>query len=303
MEYIIALLTASLAFTIAYTLIYRQRLTSSRASKQLHDTVKLYDGADKADPASAEYKLAQAGIRAANPPLTLTLLYWGPALAIVIVALGIGIPFAIAAAGSLIGLIAPRRWLGGRVTDRGRRIDEEIPKAYVRLLSVLRASPDTASALNEVADTLELEKSGPTMLSVEFRVTAAEMVNPDIGREEGLRRMQKRAATTSLANLGMLLERFAQTGGDRFYASFETASQNVQGILDARQKARAKAAEQIQSARIIPGLLAVTLLFFMNDPGFRTSFQILIVQIAMAGAVLIMFVGYSVMSDIAKEAV
>jgi hypothetical protein len=106
------------------------------------------------------------------------------------------------------------------------------------------------------------------------------MVNPDIGRDEGLRRMQKRAATTSLANLGMLLERFAQTGGDRFYGVFETAAQNVQGILDARQKARAKAAEQIQSARIIPVLLAVTLVFFMNDPGFRTSFGLPLVQIA-----------------------
>ncbi len=303
MEYIIALPIASLAFTVAYNLLYRQRLTSSRASKQLHDTVKLDDSPDTVDPASAEYKLAQAGIRAANPGVTMTLLFWGPALAIFLVAVGAGFPLAIAVAGSFIGLLAPRRWLEGRIKDRGRRIDEEIPKAYVRLLSVLRASPDTASALNEVADTLELEKGSPTPLSIEFRVTAAEMVNPDIGREEGLRRMQKRAATTSLANLGMLLERFAQTGGDRFYASFETASQNVQGILDARQKARAKAAEQIQSARIIPGLLAVTLLFFMNDPGFRTSFQMPLVQIALAGAVLVMFAGYSIMTDIAKEAV
>lgn len=303
MEYIIALLIASLAFTLAYNLLYRQRLTASRASKQLHDTMKLEDASDQLNPASAEYRLAQAGIRATNPGVTLALLYWGPALAIFLVAIGVGFPFAIAIAGSIIGLLAPRRWLEGRIKDRGRRIDEEIPKAYVRLLSVLRASPDTASALNEVADTLELEKGGPTPLSVEFRVTGAEMVNPDIGREEGLRRMQKRAATTSLANLGMLLERFAQTGGDRFYVSFETASQNVQGILDARQKARAKAAEQIQSARIIPGLLAVTLLFFMNDPGFRTSFHMPLVQIALAGAVLVMFVGYSIITDIAKEAV
>jgi hypothetical protein len=150
---------------------------------------------------------------------------------------------------------------------------------------------------------LELEKGDVTPLSLELRLTAAEMVNPDIGREEGLRRLQKRAATTSLSNLGMLLERFSQTGGDRFHASFETASQNVQGILDARQKARAKAAEQIQSARIIPLLLAVTLFFFMNDPGFRTSFETPLVQMALAGAVLIMFVGYSIMTDIAKEAV
>jgi hypothetical protein len=41
----------------------------------------------------------------------------------------------------------------------------------------------------------------------------------------------------------------------------------------------------------------------MNDPGFRTEFQVPIVQLALAGAALVMFVGYSIMADIAKEAV
>lgn len=303
MEYLIAGLMALVVFSVAYHLIYRQRLAASRATKQLHDTVNVEATTGSADPNSADYQLAQAGIHTANPSLTLTLLHWGPALAIFIAVVGVGFPVTLAAAGGLIGWLAPRRWLDGRIKGRGRRIDEEIPKAYVRLLSVLRASPDMASALTEVADTLELEVGAPTPLSVEFRLTATEMTNPDIGREEGLRRLQKRAATVSLSNLGMLLERFAQTGGDRFYSSFETASQNVQGILDARQKARAKAAEQIQSARIIPVLLVTTLFFFMNDPGFRLSFAIPLVQIALAGSALVMFVGYSIMIDIAKESV
>ncbi len=77
----------------------------------------------------------------------------------------------------------------------------------------------------------------------------------------------------------------------------------MQGILDARQRAQAKAAEQIQSARIIPGLLAATMLFFMNDVSFAASFRLPIVQIALAATVVVMFVGYGIMSDIAKEAV
>lgn len=303
MEYVIALLCALLVFVLASSLIYRQRLAASRAARLLDETMRTEDASPIADATSPAYKLAQAGIRSDNPSLTLALLYWGPAAIIFIVIWSIGFPMSLAIAGGLIGLIAPRRWLDGRIKDRGRRMDQEIPRAYVRLLSVLRASPDVAASLLEVADTLELEAEGPTPLSVEFRVAAGEMSNPDIGREEGLRRLQKRAATVSLANLGLLLERFAQTGGDRFYTSFETASQNVQGILDARQKARGKAAEQIQSARIIPVLLVATLLFFMNDPGFRTSFQVPIVQLALAGAALVMFVGYSIMTDIAKEAV
>ena len=41
----------------------------------------------------------------------------------------------------------------------------------------------------------------------------------------------------------------------------------------------------------------------MNDPGFRTSFEMPMVQVALAGAVLVMYVEYSLMTDIAKEAV
>lgn len=303
MELVIALLIAVLAFTLAYNLIYRHRLTASQASRKLYDLHQVDDGQGRVDPASPEYKLAQAGIRTATPVLTWALLNWGPPLGIFVIVVGVGFPLTVALAGAVIGFLAPRRWLDGKIKDRGRRIDDEIPKAYVRLLSVLRASPDVGLALSEVADTLELEKNGPTLLSIEFRVAAAEMADSNVGREEGLRRLQKRAASVSLSNLGLLLERFAQTGGDRFYGSFETASQNVQGILDARQKAQSKAAEQMQSARIVPALLAVTLLFFMNDPGFATSFQLPLVQMALAGAAVVMFVGYGIMADIAREAV
>ena len=48
---------------------------------------------------------------------------------------------------AIVALIAPRRWLDGRVKQRGRRIDEALPTAYTRLGAILRASPDVASAL------------------------------------------------------------------------------------------------------------------------------------------------------------
>ena len=78
---------------------------------------------------------------------------------------------------------------------------------------------------------------------------------------------------------------------------------NVQSILEARQKAQSKAAEQMQSARIIPVLLVLTLFFFMNDASFRASFKTPLVQIALGGAAAIMYVGYLVMGDMAREAV
>jgi Flp pilus assembly protein TadB len=303
MELIIASLVALLAFLLFCQLVYRHRLAASKAARALSDMYRVEDHRSEEDPESPEYKLAQAGVRTSNPALTWALLRWGPPVAAFIIAIGVGFPFIVAIAAGAIGLVAPRKWIEGRIKDRGRRTDDEVPKGYVRLLSVLRASRDAALALDEVAATLELERNGPTLLSTEFRTTAAEMLDSNIGREEGLRRLERRAASVSLANLALLLERFTQAGGDRFYSTFETAAQNVQGILDARQKARARAAEQMQITKFVPALLAALLLYFMNDPGFALAFREPRIQIALAVTAVIMFAGYLVMTDMAKEAV
>jgi hypothetical protein len=45
------------------------------------------------------------------------------------------------------------------------------------------------------------------------------------------------------------------------------------------------------------------MLFFMNDPGFKLSFSVSLVQIALGLAVAMMYFGYTIMADIAREAV
>ncbi|MCC7359633.1 MAG: hypothetical protein IT317_09160 [Anaerolineales bacterium] len=305
MEALIALLAALAAFLLAYDHLYRRRLLRSAAVRRLEEALTPPNALLTLDPQSLEYRLAAAGIETAHPRLTWLALAWLPAVVVLLVALSAGFPVAVSGGAAIVAVIAPRRWLDGRVKQRGWRIDEALPTAYTRLGAILRASPDVANALAEVAASLEIGH-GPTPLSMELRQTALEAASGEIGREEALRRLQRRAASTSLANLGLLLERFKQTGtgdGGRFYEAFDTAAQNVQGILEARQRAKAKAAEQLQVARIVPVLLALTMLFFMNDPGFRLSFSVPLVQIALGLAVAMMNFGYTLMADIAREAV
>jgi hypothetical protein len=305
MEYLITLLVALLAFLLGYDHIYRRHLLRSMAARRLEAALTPPGALLRADPQSLEYRLAAAGLPTDHPRLTWLALAWLPPAAVLLIMLSARFPIAVTGGATLVALIAPRRWLDGRVKQRGRRIDEALPTAYTRLGAILRASPDVASALGEVAASLEIGRD-PTALSMELRQTALEASSGEIGREEALRRLQRRAASTSLANLGLLLERFEQTGagnGGRFYEAFDTAAQNVQGILEARQRAKAKAAEQLQSARIVPVLLAGTMLFFMNDPGFRLSFTVPLVQIALGLAVAMMYFGYTIMADIAREAV
>jgi len=231
MELLIALLAALLAFVLGYHLLYRRRLTQSQAQKRAAEAYELQSVPAGADPQSPEYKLAAAGIRTANPQFTWLLLNWGPGLAAAAVALGFGFPPLVALGAGLLGFVAPRKWLDDRIKDRGRRMDADLPQVYVELLSILRASPDVAQALAEVADGLEQEK-GPEPLSAELRLTAAEAASSSVGREQALRNLQQRAASVSLANLGLLLERFAQTGAGQGGSFFEgVAVKLLQGYV------------------------------------------------------------------------
>lgn len=305
MEFLVALMVGILFYLLARQLLYRGKLRLSESEKRVAGAYSVQHILVTADPKSPEYKLAAAGIRTTNVPLTWLAVQWGGVLAALAMTVGFGFPPLVIGGAALLGLIAPRKWLDDKIKDRGRRIDADLPQVYVELLSILRANPDVASALGEVAAGLEEEK-GPGPLSDELRLTASEAGSANVGRESAMRNLQQRAPSISLANLGLLLERFAQTGagqGGSFFEAFMAGANNVQGILEARQKAQSKAAEQMQSAKIIPVMLAGAIMFFMNDVAFRASFQTTLVQAVLAGAVVIMYVGYMVMSDIAKEAV
>jgi Flp pilus assembly protein TadB len=304
-EYLIAVLIACAAFVTAYQLLFQRQLARSHATAKVAAAFEVPNILATANPKSLEYRLAEAGIQTDHPQFTWLLINWLPCLSVLAVGAGAGLPLAVLAGAGLVALIAPRRWLSGRAKQRGRRIDEELPTTYARLGSTLRASPDIAAALLEIAESLEVGK-GPTPLSTELRLTALEAAAPEIGREEALRRLQRRAASSSLANLGLLLERFGQTAageGGSFFDAFQTAAENVQSIIEARQRAQAKSAEQMQAARIVPVLLVLTLVFFSRDPGFRYSFQVPLVQLALALAAVMMYAGYNLMSDMAREAV
>lgn len=305
MEFLIASLIALAAFGLSYNLLYRRRVVRTETERRLASAYSVTSQETSAGPQSPEYRLAAAGLASGHPRLTWLLLNYGPAAAVLIVAVGAGLPPLVTLGAMLVALVAPRQWLSGRIKDRGRRLEADLPQVYVELLAILRASPDVAAALAEAAAGLEREK-GPNPLSDELRLTAQEASLAHLGREKALRNLQLRAASVSLANLGLLLERFVQTGaggGGSFFEAFAAGANNVQAILEARQKAQAKAAEQMQSARIVPALLAATLIFFMNDVVFRAAFQLPIVQLSLAGAAASMYLGYAVMSDMAREAV
>jgi pilus assembly protein TadC len=286
---------------------YQHDAAASQDAQRAIDKKRI-EALPQVDPASAEYRLAAAGLRSDHPQVMWIILHYVPPILAFIAVLLIGFPFAVGVAAAALGYLIPRLWIEGQIKGRGRRIDQELPMTYVRLSSILRANPEVAQALIETANSIEIERGGSvTPLSGELRLTASEMLTKTIGREAALQRLQRRAPSTSLSNLGLLLERLSQTaagaGNSRFFAAFESAAQNVQAIIEARETARSKASMAMRSAQMIPLMLIIMTVSLMNSPTTRESFASPIVQIVMALAVVLMFIGYTFMSDMVRDAV
>lgn len=302
---LIATLVGLVAGLLGYQLLFRQRALSSASEKRLATAFTVADEDDRVvDPKSAEFKLAQAGIKAANPPVALAMIQYGPALAAFIVGMGLALPIVMTIAIALIAFIAPAQWLSNKAKDRSKELEADLPQVYIELMATLQANPDVPNALLEIAAGIERAK-GRRPINEELRQTAREALSAQVGRIQAYRNLQGRSASISLANLALLIERYEQTGagaGGSFFAAFRDGAENVQTILEARMRSKAKAQENMMAAWMIPAIMAFALLFFMQDPTFGMSFTYPMVQLGLGAAVIIMYVGFMVMSDIVREA-
>ena len=87
----------------------------------------------------------------------------------------------------------PGAWLDDRVKSRGRNIDQLLPIAIGRIAAGLLAGGSVPDVLQQVGESLELEKTNP--LTPEFVLTASEMRIKD--RVEALRSLASRSPSVS----------------------------------------------------------------------------------------------------------
>jgi Flp pilus assembly protein TadB len=248
------------------------------------------------DPASLEYKLLAAGANV--QPLTFRLLTIAAGIAGSVVVW----PFLPGIPSFVIGVLLaylPYAWLNNKVRSRAREIDRILPVAVGRITAGLLAGGSVAEALQKTAESLEAEEPNP--LAPEFQLTAAELRSK--GRREALRSLAARSPSTSLTNLAYMLEGYTEAGG-RKYAQFLTKNTHrIQQILVARNRAVAKAGDALVSARIIPIMLLIVFLYLTRDPLIRASLYALPVQLAIAGGIALMSLGYLIIRSIVAEAV
>ena len=247
------------------------------------------------DVGSLEYKLLAGGVH--MQPFTFRAL--GVGLGLVLLAAGWallpGIP-ALMLGG--LGAYLPYAWLDDRVKGRGRAIDRLLPVATGRIAAGLLAGGGLSEVLEETAHSLEIEGANP--LSPELLLVSAELLSKD--RTQALRDLAKRSPSVSLANLAHLLEGYVESGGGKYTEVLSDIADRVQKILIARNRAQAKAGDALISARTIPGVLVVIVVYLSQDPMVRESLLALPVQLILGLTIASMAAGYWIMRSMVMEA-
>lgn len=248
------------------------------------------------DPKSLEYKLLASGLNI--KPITFRLLRIAAGVCGIVIAWLFlpGLP-AIMIGGILFYI--PGAWLDDRVKSRGRNIDQLLPIAIGRTAAGLLAGGSVPDVLQQVGESLELEKTNP--LTPEFVLTASEMRIKD--RVEALRSLASRSPSVSLSNLAQLLEGYTESGGRAYTGILMDISSRVQQILIARNRAQAKAGDSLVSAKVLPVVLIFILIYLSQDPMVRSSLIALPVQIVIGVTMAAMVGGYFIIRSMIMEAV
>ena len=248
------------------------------------------------NPKSLEYKLLAAGLKLR--PVTFRLLCSAAGLAAMAV-MWVFLPGLHAIVVGGIVFYVPNAWLDDKVKSRGRMIDQQLPIAIGRISAGLLAGGSVPDVLQQVGESLALEKNNP--LTPELILTATEMRVKD--RRDALHSLAARSPSVSLANLAQLLEGFTEAGGRSYTQVLMDISTRVQQILMARNRAQAKAGDSLVSAKVLPAVLGLILAYLSSDPMVRESLTQIPVQIVIGLAMAGMVAGYLIIRSMIMEAV
>jgi len=248
------------------------------------------------NPKSLDYKLLAAGLKLR--PVTFRLLCGAAGLAGLAV-MWVFLPGLPALVVGGIAFYVPNAWLDDKVKSRGRMIDQQLPIAIGRISAGLLAGGSVPDVLQQVGESLALEKNNP--LTPELILTATEMRVKD--RLDALHSLAARSPSVSLANLAQLLEGFTEAGGRSYTQVLMDISTRVQQILMARNRAQAKAGDSLVSAKVLPAVLGLILAYLSSDPMVRESLTQLPVQIVIGLAMGAMVAGYLIIRSMIMEAV
>jgi Flp pilus assembly protein TadB len=299
---LIGLLVALLASVIMYQLTLGVRFARSKRETQL-DTLQ---GAavERIRPADNSHrtivtlqdKLRSAGMNwGQSGPALFGLLRIASAAVCAMVVFMIGLPPLVAIGVGLGGYFMPQLWLDGETIRRAERIEKELPDALGDLVAILRVESSMRNALEQVRHLLaQADPKSP--LANELQWTLEDFQTDEVG---AFRDLANRAISPALKMLAFSLMIFIQSGGD-YLAALEAQARGVRETLRARQSAAAEAAEAMLTVKLIPGVLLLVLMMFLQDPFFRSFYYTFWGQALLVIVGVLMMAGYLYVQDAVK---
>ncbi|MFA5872723.1 MAG: hypothetical protein WC832_02040 [Anaerolineales bacterium] len=285
--FLIAFLAGTAMLVLGWELKGRWAFLSSRAQRRLQqaETPVLRDQAFERLPAgSLGRRISEAGW-----PLTVLQFRLG--------SLGLGLVGALLAwkffvpglpALVLAGMLAylPYVALQERALSRGLRLDEHLPLALSRIAAGLQAG----RGLDEVLETTGRSLPEASPLTAELVKSAQDIRTGDA--QEAMQKLAERSASPSFANVAMLLESYLRAGGGQYAMVVAEAAVQIQLVISVRNLARAKAAQALQSAKLIPIIMLGVLVMMAAYPATAESFRTGTVQIVIAISMSVMLLGF-----------
>jgi Flp pilus assembly protein TadB len=284
---LISFLAAAIALLLGWELSGRWDFLSSRTQRRLQQAetpllreeifTRFPAGSLQRNLLEAGWKISETQFRLGSIAIGLagTLLSWRFFLP--------GLP-ALMIGGMLTWL--PSMLLKERALSRGLRLDEALPLALSRLSAGLQAG----RGLDEVLETVGRSLPDGSPLTGELVKAAQDIRSGDA--QEAMQKLAERSASPSLANVAMLLESFVRAGGGQYAGVVSEAAVQIQRIIAVRNHARAKAAQALQSAKLIPLIMLGVLFMMASDPATAESFRTGTVQIVIAVAMGVMLLGF-----------
>ncbi len=272
---------------IGWEISGRWALLSSRAQRRLQKAetpIAQEDSLLHLPAGSLERKLLEAGLPWSTFQFRLGSLVLG--LAGIFLAWQFFVPGLPALVAGLMLAFAPNAYLNERALSRGLHLDEHLPLALSRIAAGLQAG----RGLDEVLETTGRSLPEGSPLTEELVKGARYIRTGDA--KEAMRKLSERSASSSLANVGMLLESYLRAGGGQYGIVVSEAAVQIQRVIAVRNHARAKAAQALQTARLIPLIMGGVLVIMAGDPATAESFLTPAVQIVVAVTMGVMLLGF-----------
>jgi len=296
---LIAALSALMLVLLAWAVFIRPGVLRQRREKQF-DRVS---GAQLADEIAVDEKSLGAQLQAAginlggNPEMAFWLISSIMAATVLGLLVLVNMPLPLAVVGGGVGCYLPRWYLKRRSGERGREIDQELPKALGYVIAHIRTDPSVLEALTTAA-TLLTTGGRRSPLAEELSRTVGE--RRALGVEGALRALQERSPSPSLAMLAFALQIFHRAGGEYTRTLAEQAD-GIRTIIEARGEARASAADAMLAAKAIPVILFGVLVLMLQDPEYAAFYSSFIGQLLLIVAIGLMGMGYLLMESMVQE--